>query len=62
LKIGDKLSKVDESMTIQMYDNGFVFELSGRDSSDDWANVKIVCNSMEEVTSLMKEAITLPRS
>lgn len=62
MKIGDKLSKVDESITIQMYDNGFMFELSGRDSNDDWANVKIICNSMTEVTELLKEATTLTRS
>ena len=62
MKIGDKLSKVDESITIQMYDNGFMFELSGRDSNDDWANVKIICNSMTEVTELLKEATTLIRS
>ena len=62
MKISDKLSKVDESVTVQMYDNGFMFELSGRDASDDWANVKIVCNSLDEVCTLLKEATTLPKS
>lgn len=62
MDIGSKLDKVDESMTIQMYDNGFVFEISGRDSSDDWATAKIVCSSLDEVMKLVKEATTLPRS
>lgn len=62
MDIGSKLDKVDESMTIQMYDNGFVFEISGRDSGDDWATAKIVCSSLEEVMKLVKEATTLPRS
>jgi len=62
MDIGSKLAKVDESMTIQMYDNGFMFEISGRDSSDDWATTKIVCSSIEEVMILVKEATTLPRS
>jgi len=62
MDIGSKLDKVDESITIQMYDNGFVFEISGRDSSDEWASAKIVCSSIEEVMTLVKEATTLPRS
>lgn len=62
MDIGSKLDKVDESMTIQMYDNGFVFEISGRDNSDDWATAKIVCASLDEVMTLVKEATTLPRS
>jgi hypothetical protein len=62
MDIGSKLDKVDESITIQMYDNGFVFEISGRDSSDEWASAKIVCSSIEEVMILVKEATTLPRS
>ena len=62
MDIGSKLSKVDESMTIQMYDNGFMFEISGRDNDDDWATTKIVCSSIDEVMKLVKEATTLPRS
>jgi hypothetical protein len=62
MDIASKLSKVDESMTIQMYDNGFMFEISGRDNDDDWATTKIVCSSIDEVMKLVKEATTLPRS
>ena len=62
MDIASKLSKVDESMTIQMYDNGFMFEISGRDTDDDWATTKIVCSSIDEVMKLVKEATTLPRS
>ena len=54
--------KVDETVTIQMYDNGFLFEVSGRDHDDDWANVKILCNTLEEVTDLIKEAVDAERS
>ena len=61
MDIASKLSKVDESMTIQMYDNGFMFEISGRDNDDD-ATTKIVCSSIDEVMKLVKEATTLPRS
>ena len=62
MQITDKLLKVDETVTIQMYDNGYLFEISGRDHSDDWANVKILCSTLDEVTTLIQEASDSPRS
>jgi hypothetical protein len=61
MKIEDKLAKVGESMTINMYDNGFVFEISGKNDEDDWDSVKIVCSTVEEVCVLIKEATKLPK-
>ena len=58
----DKLTKVDDSFTVHMYDNGFMVEIGGRDSEDDWATAKIVCNSLEEVVELIKEAAAMDRS
>ena len=58
MKISDKLTKVDEDMTIRMYDNGYLFELSGRDSNDDWSNVKILCRDLSQVIELVTEATT----
>ena len=62
MKIADKLDKVGEDITIKMYDNGFMVELSGRDSDDDWADVKIICNTLDEVKDLISEASEMPRS
>lgn len=62
MKISDKLSKVDESVTIQMYDNGYLFEAQGRNLDDEWSSVKIMCHELAEVTKLLTEATTLPRS
>jgi len=62
MKIADKLEKVGEDISIKMYDNGFMVEISGRDSDDDWADVKIVCNTLDEVKDLISEASELPRS
>jgi len=62
MQIADKLTKVDETVTVQMYDNGYLFEVSGRDQNDDWANVKILCSTLEEVTTLIQEASQSTRS
>ena len=50
MKISDKLSKVDESFTVYMYDNGYMFDVSGRDAEEEWASAKIMCTSSIRIT------------
>ena len=50
-----KLAKVNESITINRYDNGWMVEVGGRDSDNEWKNCKIVCNTEEEVLAVVKE-------
>jgi hypothetical protein len=59
--INDKLAKVNDYYSVNMYDNGFMLEISGRDHSDEWANAKIVANDVDELVELIKEAASLPR-
>jgi hypothetical protein len=59
--ISDKLSKVNENFTINMYDNGFMIEVSGKDSEDDWKAVKLMVQSVDELIVLIKEVTELPR-
>jgi hypothetical protein len=58
----DKLIKTDDALTVHMYDNGFMVEVQGRDSNDDWATAKIICNSLDEVVDIIKEAAAMDRS
>jgi hypothetical protein len=62
MKICKKLFTVDESFTVHMYDNGYMFEISGRDSADEWASAKIMCTNMDEIAVLAKEASEMERS
>ena len=50
-----KLSKVNESININRYDNGWMVEVGGRDSENDWKNAKILCNTEEEMIAVVKE-------
>jgi hypothetical protein len=50
-----KLSKVNESITVNRYDNGFMVEVSGKDSEDDWKTAKVLCASEEEMLAVIKE-------
>lgn len=60
-KLGDKLTKVNESFTINMYDNGFMVEAGGRNKKGDYVNAKILCNTLDEVLALVKEAGEMDR-
>lgn len=54
-----KLAKVNESFTINRYDNGFMIEIGGRDDDNDWKNCKVLCNSEEELFAVIKEALAM---
>jgi hypothetical protein len=55
-----KLAKVNESISINRYDNGWMVEIGGRNKKEDWATTKTLCNSEQEVLDLIKEWNTLP--
>jgi hypothetical protein len=60
-KISNKLEKVNESFTINMYDNGYMIEISGKDSQGEWKNSKILCSTLNELLELVKEATELSK-
>lgn len=60
-KISDKLAKVNDSYNVQMYDNGFMFEITGKDTEGEWKTAKIMCATIDQLTALVKEASDMPR-
>ena len=50
-----KLVKVNESITVNRYDNGWMVEVSGKTTHDDWKTAKIMCNTEEELLEVVKE-------
>jgi len=59
-KLSDKLDKVNESFTVNMYDNGFMIEVGGR-KDDDWRTAKIMVPTIDELVVLIKEAAEMER-
>ena len=51
----NKLSKVNESITLNRYDNGFMVEVGGRDNENDWKTAKILCSTEAEMLDVVKE-------
>jgi hypothetical protein len=54
-----KLAKVNESITINRYDNGWMVEIGGRDKKQDWKSTKTMCNTEEEMIAVIKEWNTM---
>lgn len=54
-----KLAKVNENISINRYDNGWMVEVGGRDSDGDWKTAKVICNTEEEMLSVVKEWNTM---
>ena len=55
-RLSDKLTKINESYTVYRYDNGFMMEAGGRNKKGDYVTAKILCNTLDEVLILVKEA------
>ena len=62
MNLSEKLTKADDSISIQFFDNGFMVEVPGRDAEDDWATAKIMCATLDEVNAVVAEAAEMERS
>jgi len=62
MKISEKLAKINDSFTINIYDNGYMVEVGGQDKNDEWATVKIVCKEEKELLTLIQEAFKMDRT
>lgn len=60
-KLSDKLTKINESYTVNMYDNGYMLEASGRNKKGDYVTAKIMCSSIDEIVELVREAGMMDR-
>jgi len=59
--LSDKLVKVNENFVINMYDNGFMIEVGGRDAEDEWATAKIMVSNVDDLVALVREAVDMER-
>ncbi len=61
MNVSDKLTKVSDSFTINMYDNGFMVEVSGRDNDGEWKSAKILCQNLDQVIAIVTEVSDMER-
>ena len=53
-KMLDSFSAVNESITINRCDNGWVVDVDG-EIDNNWKSVKMICTSEEELFGILKE-------
>jgi hypothetical protein len=61
-KINSKIFHVNDSFSVNMYDNGFMVECSGRDTEQNYASSKTMCASLDELLALIQAIATMPRN
>jgi hypothetical protein len=54
-----KLTKVNESITVNRYDNGFMVEVGGRDDENDWKSAKVLCATEADMMAVVQEWISM---
>jgi hypothetical protein len=60
-KVSDKLSKVSDSFSVNICDNGFLVDISGRDTIGDYKSVKLLCINVEQLAATIQEITEMPR-
>ena len=55
----NKIQKVNETFTINRYDNGFMVEVAGKDNDSNWKTSKVLCNTEDEMVEVVKEWNTM---
>ena len=61
-KVSDKLAKVNDSFTINMYDNGFMIEIGGQNKNDEWSTAKILVSEINDLLEIIKEVAEMERN
>ena len=59
--IKDFFTKISENHSVYFYHNGFMVEVSGRDTDENWKTYKFVCNSIDEVVDIIKQLNSIER-
>ena len=55
----NKLAKVNENISLNRYDNGFMVEVGGRDKKEEWKTAKVMCTTEEELIAVVKEWVAM---
>lgn len=53
--LAEKIAKVNDAFTVYRYDNGWMIEVSGRDSENDYRTSKTLCTTEDDLIALIKQ-------
>lgn len=61
-KLIDHFAKVNDSYTVTNCHNGFVVEVSGQDSGENWITTKFVFKTIDELNDVVQDLAWMPRT
>lgn len=56
------ITRVHDSFTVNMYENGFMVEISGEDYNQDLITQKIIARDVNELTALVDQIARMDRA
>ena len=62
MQLNNVLTKANDSLTVNIFNNGFMVEVSGQDSEDNWKTAKIMCPTLDDVFKVITEASEMERN
>ena len=61
-KLLDMFTKINDNYTVTNCNNGFVVEVSGHDSRDEWITGKFVVITVDELKDVVHDLAAMPKS
>ena len=62
IKLVDHFAKVNDNYSITNCHNGFVVEVSGQDSDENWINAKFVFKTLDELKNAVQDLAWMPKN
>ena len=59
-KLIDTFTKINDNYTITNCNNGFVIEVSGQNSNEDWIAAKFVIKTIDELKDVVQDLAWMP--
>lgn len=61
-KLVDKFKQLIDHYTVTNCENGFLIEISGLNTGDDWQNFKFIVKSVDDLKDTVEDIAWMPKS
>jgi hypothetical protein len=61
-KLIDHFTKVNDNYTITNCQNGYMVDVSGQDSEENWINAKFVFKTIDELKDVVQDLAWMPKT
>lgn len=61
-KLIDTFTKVNDNYTVTNCNNGFMIEISGQDSNEEWISGKFIVKTIDELKDIVQDLAWIPKT